>query len=69
MTSKKVREIEGYKFYSIAHESKEAAAAASKNHYSPVYDSITKAWYNMNTLAGIKYQEDFGVTPDGQEIK
>ena len=63
MSSKLVREIEGYKFYSTAHETKEAAAAVTSLNNSPVYDSVTKAWYNMNCLGGISFQEDFRVEP------
>lgn len=68
MTSKLVREIDGYKFYSTAHETKESALKSAKDSNSPVYMSETKAWYNMNTLNGVVYQEDFGVTPDGVEF-
>lgn len=65
MTSKLVRESDGFKFYSIAHESKEHAERAtnSTSNKVPMYDSITKAWYNTSTLGGISYQEDFRVDP------
>jgi hypothetical protein len=60
---KLVREMEGYKFYTIMHETKEAAEAACLTPlgFKTVYDSDEKCFLNQHQDG--YYQDDIRESP------
>jgi hypothetical protein len=61
-----VREIEGHKFFSTVHATKEAAAQTSKTQYdmSPLFVYEHGGWLNGNFAGFSKsFQEDTHVAP------
>jgi hypothetical protein len=61
-----VREIEGHKFFSTVHATKEEAAQNSKTEYdmAPLFVSENGGWMNGNFSGFAKsYQEDTHVAP------